>query len=244
MAAPLHLAPHQACPGCGWTGHDWSFRYQRYCKKCYAKWKKEQRAELRRLRPKNENVSVEPDLVVTSRVEKKLMGNAQKETPFSRLHQRAEAVPGLVVVTFWGGVIGYNLLDLDLGVDGVTLFWIWLAALMGLFFLADSVGGRESSKRFQLVLARRAELARQRKRQIEEKEAFYASPEWKLLRDEVIKEQGRICRLCRTAIDSDADVTVDHVRPRSKHPELALSKGNLQVLCRPCNSSKGDREAE
>ena len=36
---------------------------------------------------------------------------------------------------------------------------------------------------------------------------------------------------------------VDHVRPRSTHPALALEPANLQVLCQDCNLGKGTRYA-
>jgi hypothetical protein len=35
---------------------------------------------------------------------------------------------------------------------------------------------------------------------------------------------------------------VDHVKPRSKYPELALDLDNLQILCAACNTRKGDRD--
>ena len=40
----------------------------------------------------------------------------------------------------------------------------------------------------------------------------------------------------------DDDVTVDHKKPRSKYPSLALKRDNLRVLCRVCNSRKGAGE--
>jgi 5-methylcytosine-specific restriction endonuclease McrA len=33
-------------------------------------------------------------------------------------------------------------------------------------------------------------------------------------------------------------LTVDHIKPRSKYPALALVLSNLRVLCRRCNSSR------
>ncbi len=33
---------------------------------------------------------------------------------------------------------------------------------------------------------------------------------------------------------------VDHIKPRRKYPELALSRSNLQVLCNLCNHGKGN----
>ena len=33
---------------------------------------------------------------------------------------------------------------------------------------------------------------------------------------------------------------VDHIKPRSKYPELALDPNNLQVLCKDCNLGKSN----
>jgi len=37
----------------------------------------------------------------------------------------------------------------------------------------------------------------------------------------------------------DAILHVDHIKPRSKYPDLALELKNLQVLCEDCNIGKG-----
>ena len=34
---------------------------------------------------------------------------------------------------------------------------------------------------------------------------------------------------------------VDHIKPRSKYPELSLVFDNLQVLCGACNKGKGNK---
>jgi 5-methylcytosine-specific restriction endonuclease McrA len=34
-------------------------------------------------------------------------------------------------------------------------------------------------------------------------------------------------------------INVDHIKPRRKYPELALTESNLQVLCGTCNHGKG-----
>jgi 5-methylcytosine-specific restriction endonuclease McrA len=59
-----------------------------------------------------------------------------------------------------------------------------------------------------------------------------------LLRQEVIDKQGRICQECGRRIDTEFDLTVDHIKPRSKFPDQALDESNLRVLCRSCNSKK------
>ena len=46
------------------------------------------------------------------------------------------------------------------------------------------------------------------------------------------------CKQCK----STKDLTVDHIVPLvDLHPDLRYEISNLQVLCRKCNSSKGDR---
>lgn len=63
---------------------------------------------------------------------------------------------------------------------------------------------------------------------------FYSSPLWRKLRKEVLDQYGARCMHCGAA----QDVTVDHIKPRSRYPELELEPENMQVLCRSCNSSK------
>ncbi len=54
------------------------------------------------------------------------------------------------------------------------------------------------------------------------------------LRWEVVKRDGAFCKAC----GSTDDLTLDHIRPRSKGGTDALA--NLQILCQPCNNAKGD----
>jgi 5-methylcytosine-specific restriction endonuclease McrA len=107
-------------------------------------------------------------------------------------------------------------------------------------WVAQRVERSEEAKRRPEVQAHLEELARARQQEIEATRTFYASPEWRILREQVITEQGRRCRQCKRLITDDFELTVDHIKPRSKFPELALDKSNLRVLCRQCNSSKGD----
>ncbi len=65
-----------------------------------------------------------------------------------------------------------------------------------------------------------------------------------MIRKQVIKQKGRVCAECGRRIRKDGDITVDHIKPRSKYPDLSLEIENLRVLCRPCNSKKGSREFE
>lgn len=50
-----------------------------------------------------------------------------------------------------------------------------------------------------------------------------------------IKERDKICQRCLT----DKNLTFDHIVPVSKGGKATLE--NLQILCNPCNASKGNR---
>ena len=66
--------------------------------------------------------------------------------------------------------------------------------------------------------------------------AFYASWEWKKVRFEVLKKYGPVCMLC----NSRERIVVDHIKPRSKFPDLQLDPDNCQVLCNDCNMGKSN----
>ena len=71
---------------------------------------------------------------------------------------------------------------------------------------------------------------------------FLQSAEWKELRYRAIKRFGGKCLACGRS-GKDYVLNVDHIRPRRRHPQLALDLGNLQVLCADCNRGKGHRDA-
>ncbi len=78
----------------------------------------------------------------------------------------------------------------------------------------------------------RKALAEDTSRQV----TFYDSREWRELRYAVLKSRGRKCEACGTV---DKQIHVDHVKPRSRYPELSLVESNLQILCVDCNLGKG-----
>ena len=67
---------------------------------------------------------------------------------------------------------------------------------------------------------------------------FYRTQEWRSLRVEVLAESNRRCLLCGSSPEHGVTLHVDHIKPRSLFPELALEKNNLQVLCEDCNVGK------
>ncbi|MFH0941894.1 MAG: HNH endonuclease signature motif containing protein [Chloroflexota bacterium] len=187
-------------------------------------------AQLRRLneaknpKPKIEKPAVEltNGILITKEIEKRLTTKAEGEIPDRIFGTRF--VVALLISIF--GII------------------LTIVTRYGLFLLIPIVAyivfiyGLVKRRGIE-VRTRIDQLAGERKRRLDETEQFYASPEWQLLRKQVIKEKGRICFNCGTYIKKNVDVTVDHILPRSKYPTLAFDKENLQVLCRECNSRKG-----
>lgn len=60
---------------------------------------------------------------------------------------------------------------------------------------------------------------------------------WSHLRKLVIAKYGAECMKC----GSRERINVDHIKPKSKYPELQFDLNNLQILCWPCNKEKGNK---
>lgn len=71
-------------------------------------------------------------------------------------------------------------------------------------------------------------------------QGFLDSKEWKRLRLQALKKHGSRCQCCGDGPHNGAMLNVDHIKPRSLFPELALHLDNLQVLCGLCNEGKGN----
>ena len=241
---PLRLVRSYRCPSCNWylrpaasqtfkcsncgrIRHLKSIPTSNLCRRCAAK--------QRRTSP-NVPVSLGENLVVTTVVEKRLRKKAEKDIP--RL--RAEITARKVEISIWAVLV----LSLYTGLP--ALGWWALGILIGIpiavRLLINGILANPRRERKRQVKLRIQELAEERKRNIEEAKLFYSSPEWLKIREQVIKEEGRTCVQCGRLIKKANDVTVDHIRPRSKYPHLAFNRENLRVLCRRCNSQKKDRE--
>lgn len=71
---------------------------------------------------------------------------------------------------------------------------------------------------------------------------FYSSREWLALRVRVLEKYECKCMMCgRSPSIHKVIIHVDHIKPRSKHPELSLEINNLQLLCHECNIGKGNK---
>lgn len=69
---------------------------------------------------------------------------------------------------------------------------------------------------------------------------FFNSSAWHRVRFATLRRYGAACMACGRGKKEGAILQVDHIRPRSKFPELALAMDNLQVLCRECNMGKSN----
>jgi hypothetical protein len=69
---------------------------------------------------------------------------------------------------------------------------------------------------------------------------FYETREWQTLRYNTLKKYGCECMVCHR---KNIEMHVDHIKPISKFPTLALEMSNLQVLCRDCNLGKGNTDS-
>jgi len=76
-----------------------------------------------------------------------------------------------------------------------------------------------------------------------DKADFYNSPGWQKTRYEALKRHNGRCELCGASKATGAVIQVDHIKPRSIFPEIELDPNNLQVLCRPCNMGKSNRDS-
>lgn len=73
-----------------------------------------------------------------------------------------------------------------------------------------------------------------------ERKEFYSSNKWREIRVQILVEQNRKCCLCGRSPKEGIILHVDHIKPRSKYPELELEKSNLQILCEDCNMGKSN----
>ncbi len=141
-----------------------------------------------------------------------------------------------------------DLLSQPFTVWAAAVSWkMVVASLVGAFLLM-SVGGRLSGQRRESVAVRARDLLFASLKAYEvdvvKEEHFYFSEEWLRLRAQIIRRDGVICKMCGKSTLPGMDLVVDHIKPRSVFPELALDPSNLQILCLSCNSRKGNRRVE
>lgn len=107
--------------------------------------------------------------------------------------------------------------------------------------VAPAVVGSSMSWNSQLSTdERRSRAKRWRRPSVTQGGNFYDTGVWSYLRNRTLMRYGSCCQRCQTTGDSSNPIQVDHIKPRSKYPELELDPNNLQVLCQRCNKAKGN----
>lgn len=66
---------------------------------------------------------------------------------------------------------------------------------------------------------------------------FYDSDKWLRIKRKILLMYGTRCMKCGVM---GVEMHVDHIKPRSKYPDLELAPFNLQVLCKGCNINKSN----
>ena len=81
---------------------------------------------------------------------------------------------------------------------------------------------------------------RKKKRKISK--SFYKSKAWSKLALLTKELYGRKCMKCGKS-STKARYHSDHLVPRSVRPDLSLDINNIQILCKHCNISKGNKNS-
>ena len=218
------------CRACRRTKSGNYFISPTLCKKCAAK---------RRLKPDNPLIPSTEGILITEFALKRLQKKAGRETP--KTLRSVSAAPLGMFFIFSGQYLSLAIFfkytkGMGLWASLLAIVASFAAILVGMFVTEWLEAPRKKALNQNIEA-----LVKERQQEIEEADRFYSSPEWWELRKRVIHEQGRTCAECQKSIRRQDDLTVDHIQPRSKFPALGLDFANLRVLCRSCNSRKGDR---
>jgi 5-methylcytosine-specific restriction endonuclease McrA len=93
----------------------------------------------------------------------------------------------------------------------------------------------------QMPIGRKEKLKRRAIRKIENG-GFFKTMEWYAVRYGALKQANGRCQCCGQRPTEGNPLHVDHIKPISKFPELALEIANLQVLCAACNLGKSNKD--
>lgn len=64
---------------------------------------------------------------------------------------------------------------------------------------------------------------------------FYTSSEWKELRTKVFVRDNYTCQDCN---QRGGKLEANHIKPRSRFPDLKLVESNIETLCKSCHDKK------
>lgn len=74
-------------------------------------------------------------------------------------------------------------------------------------------------------------------------DSFYSSEPWLRIRYEALRIHGARCQCCGRSRHDNLTMHVDHIKPRSRFPNLELDINNLQILCNECNIGKSNTDS-
>ena len=66
---------------------------------------------------------------------------------------------------------------------------------------------------------------------------FYLSPQWEMLRRNTLRRYGLKCLRCGA---ENVVLQVDHIKPRSAYPRLALDPDKITCKCYACHATPGN----
>ena len=177
------------------------------CRRCAAR----KAAENRRNIP----ITLANNLVVTEAVERRLRKKAKSDIPPTRAEKLGDQISEWCVLVFWASA--YFVAHAIFPVYSGLFWWVLLGWAAGgplaVMYAVDLLLAKPRKERAERIAVRLTELAEARKRVMEEAVRFYSSPEWIVIRKQVIEEEGRFCAECGKRIKNDIDITVDHKRP-------------------------------
>ena len=111
--------------------------------------------------------------------------------------------------------------------------WSWSPEKSDMPPLRIVAGTSKGRKRNKLARAKISRL---------DSNSFYTSKEWRALRVRVLEKYKCSCMMCVQSPKVHGIVIhVDHIKPRSKRPDLSLDFNNLQLLCEACNMGKSNK---
>ena len=117
------------------------------------------------------------------------------------------------------------------------MFWVSLSSI-SLFYLSIVL---ELVVSFFSLFNKQAKVFKQKRGIVDPRSKdFYSSEAWRKLRPVVFSMYGNQCM--NPKCGNVNELQIDHIKPRSKFPQLALDLNNLQVLCGPCNRKKSNVE--
>ena len=226
------MSSMRTCPSCGATKAESAFWHSaRRCRSCVAKERSEH--------VRGERASIQQRFGTRTSVSGRRLRHLEKDAR----HQAETHIPATSVDHIGTVFIVLAPVCLFAGIFLTDESPVFLLLGVVSAFVVGSVGVRLQAPREAALSSRASVTLRNAVRVVDQQqqvyEEFYRTADWRNVRRDVIKRDGAICRRCGQRIHEPNDVTVDHIRPRSKHPHLAFAMSNLQVLCRRCNSSKG-----